>query len=506
MKIFLMIIFLTFILCTGNKTNLVAKENELKKIYRSPLSDRGWYSKNKQVLEKDFKKYLDQVKTKGLQNVMALILPHAGYVYSGQVTAYAIKEILNTKYSRIIILGPSHGTYMYNHASVPDFTHYKTPLGEVALDVDFIQNLLRFRYFKNNPKAHKQEHSVQIEIPFLQYAFENIKLVPVVVGDIDLKTAQKIGELLLKLIDEKTLVIASSDFTHYGPGFHYVPFKENIPENLKELDLGAFKFIEKKDLQGFKNYCSKTGITICGENPLSILISMLPENAKCHLLKYDTSGNLMKNWKPSVSYISGAFTGTWKRNKKMNEQKQNALSDFDKKTLLKLARETLEYYLLNKQIPVPEDLGITITPPMQEIMGAFVTLHKQGMLRGCIGEIFPSRALYKAVILHAVNSGTKDYRFPNVQKDELNKLVFEISALTAPYPVDSYNDIVLGKHGIVLEKHGRQSVFLPQVAPEQNWDLKTTLKHLSMKAGLPEDAWKEGTSFLVFEAIVFSEE
>jgi len=151
-------------------------------------------------------------------------------------------------------------------------------------------------------------------------------------------------------------------------------------------------------------------------------------------------------------------------------------------------------------------MGLDASSGMRETMGAFVTLHKHGQLRGCIGEIVPRRPLYEAVMDHAVNAALNDHRFPPVEAQELSDLHFEISALTPPKPVDSYQDIEVGRHGMTLEKHGRRAVFLPQVAPEQGWDIAETLTHLATKAGLPPDAWEEGASYTVFEAVVFGEE
>ena len=142
---------------------------------------------------------------------------------------------------------------------------------------------------------------------------------------------------------------------------------------------------------------------------------------------------------------------------------------------------------------------------MKQIMGAFVTLHENGKLRGCIGEIVPRRPLYVAAMAHAVNSALRDYRFSHVDIDEIPKLEFEISALTPSKPVKSCKGIVIGKHGMTIQKNGRSAVFLPQVAPEQGWNLEQTLTHLSMKAGLPPDAWKADAKFTVFEAIVFND-
>ena len=184
---------------------------------------------------------------------------------------------------------------------------------------------------------------------------------------------------------------------------------------------------------------------------------------------------------------------------------KSVLNENDKVNLLKLARETLVYYMSNGKFPTPEALKIEISVNMKNEMGVFVTLHKDGNLRGCIGEIFPSRSLYQAVMAQAVNSALRDHRFSQVKKDELSDIEFEISALTPPQEVSSYNDIVIGQDGMTLSKHGRSAVFLPQVAPEQGWDLDQTLTQLSMKAGLKPDSWKENAKFTVFQAIVFKE-
>ena len=190
----------------------------------------------------------------------------------------------------------------------------------------------------------------------------------------------------------------------------------------------------------------------------------------------------------------------------MEQKKEDLLSAADKKALLRLARGMIEHKLKTGNRATPEDLGVTITPAMKQVFGAFVTLHENGDLRGCIGEIFPRRPLCEAVMDQALNSAFEDPRFSPVVAAEVPKLHVEISALTPPVPVNSWQDIIIGKHGMVLSKNGRSAVFLPQVAPEQGWDLPTTLTHLSMKAGLPPDAWKEGASYVVFEAIVFHEE
>ncbi len=181
---------------------------------------------------------------------------------------------------------------------------------------------------------------------------------------------------------------------------------------------------------------------------------------------------------------------------------QFSLKEEEKKLLLKIARETLDSYVKNKQIPefeIPYDT-------LKTNAGAFVTLNKNHNLRGCIGYIMPVKPLYLTVIENAVNACSRDYRFPPVSPAELKDIHIEISVLSPPVEVESYNDIIIGEHGVILKKEGHQAVFLPQVAPEQGWDLATTLTHLSTKAGLPPDGWKKNASFEVFTAIVFKEE
>lgn len=189
----------------------------------------------------------------------------------------------------------------------------------------------------------------------------------------------------------------------------------------------------------------------------------------------------------------------------MADMERPALTDEDKRRLLRLARGSLEHYLRTGGTGRADALGVEVTPGMSAVMGAFVTLHKQGRLRGCIGEIHPRRALYEAVIEQAVNAGVNDMRFERVVPEELEEIDFEISALTPPHPIDAPEEIVIGKHGVILEKGGRRAVFLPQVAPEQGWGLEEMLEHLSLKAGLHPDAWREGAGFSVFEAVVFGE-
>ncbi len=473
----------------------------------SPLAGR-WYPADAKVLRRMLGEYIEKASPTNAGDVVALILPHAGYRYSGATAAWGVKMVAGRKFSRVVVMGPTHHFSMPGAASVPDVAAYVTPLGEVPLDTEMIARLRKHPEFVSRREVHAAEHSVQIEVPLLQMVLGKFNLVPIVAGQFDIAGARRLAKIILSCMDEKTLVVASSDFTHYGPNYGYVPFTENVAESLRRLDMGAFAFIRALDGTGLLEYVRRTGATICGRSPIAVLLEMLPRDATAHLLHYDTSGREMGDFRNSVSYLAVAFSGKWRIEtaaRKREEEKPVKLSDDEKKALLRLARGTITYYMENGRKPDVADLGITITPAMRAVMGAFVTLHENGQLRGCIGEIFPRRALYQAVMDRAIDAAVHDWRFRPVTKEEVPRLEIEISALTPPHRVGSYRDIVLGRHGIVLYKHGRSAVFLPQVAPEQGWDLATTLEHLSLKAGLDAEAWREGAQFDVFEANVFSE-
>jgi len=477
----------------------------VKVILRSSIAGT-WYSGDANTLSREIEGFFQKAEVKPINDVIALILPHAGYQYSGQTAVMAIKSI-GKEYKRIVIIGPSHRVYMEEVLSVPRATHYQTPLGQIQIDAEFINKLLQYPLFQNVPSAQEYEHSVQIQVPLLQYGQKNFKLVPIVAGNCSQDAIIKAGNILKGLVDEGTLVVASSDFVHYGSNYGYVPFKENIPEQIKKLDMGAYEYIAKLDSKGFLEYRERTGATICGSVPVAILLSMLSPDAKAELINYTTSGELMKDFSNSVSYFSIAFCGAWQKSTRNEPQSGLAeLTDEDKKKLLVLARKSILYALANRRVPEASELGVTLSDAMNIPRAAFVTLKKNSQLRGCIGDVFPQRPLFRSVLLNAINAGFNDRRFPPVTAAECNDIKIEISALTAPAPIASWKEIRIGIDGVVLNKDGQSALFLPQVAPEQGWDVTEMLANLSLKAGLPADGWKEGASFLVFQAVVFGEE
>jgi AmmeMemoRadiSam system protein B/AmmeMemoRadiSam system protein A len=477
-----------------------------KAILTSPLGQMGWHPADPNVLASQIDGFFQKADVQPADDVIALVSPHAGYAYSGQTAAFGVKTAKG-KYARLVVIGPTHQITMQDTLSVPRATHYQTPLGEIPLDTEFIDKLLQHPIFKDIRRAYVTEHSVFIQLPLLQRRFGNFKLVPIVSGRCSLQTVQQAASILKSLVDKDTLVVASSDFTHYGPNFNYVPFTENVPGELKKLDMGAYDYIARLDGSGLLQYCDKTGATICGRVPIAILLSMLPSDTKAELLNYATSGELTGDFSSSVSYLSAAFHGSWQQRTAAGSLPTgDTLTQQDKQILLKLARRTIEFYLQTGRVPSVEQFGVPITDAMKVQRAAFVTLKKNSDLRGCIGEVFPSQSLYKSVVVNAINASVNDWRFTPLVRNELAEVKIEISALTVPKPVSSYNQIRLGTDGIVIKKGGHTALFLPQVPGEQKWTLEETLTHLSAKAGLPPDGWMKGAEFLVFQADVFGEE
>ncbi len=490
-----------------------AREEEVdmkKAILESTLAG-SWYDADPVRLRSELEGYLRSAKVEEDPTLFAVIVPHAGYAYSGPCAAAGMKALAaRTDLERVVVVGFSHRIHMPGRASLPSReTHYRSPIGETPLDTEAIAGLMKNPLFTDRPETRRGENSVELQLPLLQAALagREWKLVPVTLGQLDDDARGQAAAALGGLMDGRTALVASSDFTHYGPNFGYVPFRTNVEANLRKLDGGAVEKILAGDADGFAAYCDRTGATICGQDPIGVLLRMLPEKFKARELAHDTSGRSTGDWENSVSYESIGFYGAGKAAKKPEAKAEGReLSDDDKKILLSLARKAIAQALKGKAPSDPEDLGVEPTPAMKQKMGGFVTLTTGGELRGCIGEIFPRRALADVVLDHAIDAAFNDPRFSPLTAKEFPGIHIEISALTPPVPVASYRDIEIGRHGMVIELGGRSAVFLPQVAPEQGWDLATTLTHLSYKAGLSGDAWKDPRArFTVFEAVIFHE-
>ncbi|MFA4943671.1 MAG: AmmeMemoRadiSam system protein B [Lentisphaeria bacterium] len=441
--------------------------------------------------------------------VRGVIVPHAGYVYSGATAgaAFARLRARAAEVKRVVVLAPSHHVG-FQGISIGDYAEFATPLGAMAVDVEGCARLAQAHpLISTRTDAHRDEHALEVQLPFIQAVLPGAKLVPVVCGQLDRDAFRELGRVLHdELWRPDTVWVASSDFTHYGRAFGYLPFTRDVPRRLKELDEGAIRLICGRDLAGFLAYLDTTGATICGSTPIGLLLAASAgEPVGVVQLAYSTSADLTHDYDHTVSYAAIAVHDAPAGAKAAAPAAAESFVAAEQSFLLTLARDAVDRRLRKEGPPTvdPERLA----PALRETRACFVTLTEKGTgsLRGCIGNLEASEPLWRNVLHNAVNAAFHDPRFPPVAAAELPRLQIEISVLTPARPIASLDEFVLGRHGIILSKGRAAAVFLPQVAPEQGWDKETTLTHLALKAGLPPDAWRRGASFEVFEAIVFGE-
>lgn len=240
--------------------------------------------------------------------VVALVEPHAGFDYSGEIAAAGFRCLEGSRFGRVLLIGPSHYVPFLG-AALPDADAYRTPLGPVPLDLPALDSVRGLEAIRTDNEAFRREHSLEAEIPFLQRLLEpGWRLCPVLIGGGSSgEVARAVARSLATLLEPGTLVVASSDFTHFGPRFGYEPFREEVEQKLRELDLGAVRLIEARDAEGLEAYLGRTGATVCGRDAIGVLLRMLPETASGALVAYDTSGRITGDWTHSVSYASIVF-------------------------------------------------------------------------------------------------------------------------------------------------------------------------------------------------------
>lgn len=458
-------------------------------------------------------------------NLLAIVSPHAGYMFSGQTAAFGysraqMQEKQFQKIQRVFLLGPSHYTG-FEGAALSDATAFQTPLGNLPVDLKTVEALCDFPLFRFMPEVHRKEHSLELQLPLIYKAFGPIEIVPIVIGQLeDEMETRLIGGALKRFLKDDDIVVVSSDFCHVGPRYQYQPFTANIKENVYRLDKEAFTYINRLDLEGFIDFRERTGATICGFHPLCVLMSILPDNSGGTVLNYATSqDSLVEDDENSVSYMAIALGGQsgkncrWLPDDEIPESNAPLTSE-ERQALLMVARESIAAAASKKTQPNNAELKKTF-PRFAHPRGVFVTLFKKTdnpshpeerrELRGCIGHIWPVRPLVDAVCENATGAAMRDYRFLPVTADDLDSLEIEISVLTPLKRIATYDEIVIGRDGVVLYKNGSQAVFLPHVAEQFGWNLEQTLTQLSLKAGLGETAWKQGARFDIFQTESFEE-
>lgn len=462
------------------------------------------------------------------QKPVALVVPHAGWNYSGPVAGTAFRLLRPGDFDRVVVMGPSHHQAFRGYA-IDDARAYRTPVGEVPLCAGVFASL-QGGEARPVPDAVGPEHSVEIELPFLQVALGRFCLVPILAGETDADMERAFAARLSKLDDGRTLFVFSSDFSHYGPRFDYQPFGALSPAvlpKIRAMNERAVALLAAVDASGFRGYLQETGNTICGRRDLETLLELLPRIAPkaraLTLAAYASSDIPGLKDDSAVAYTAMAFlreppvpaVATLTAPPRLEDAPPEtpALTDEAGTRLVKLARAALD-----SELRGTDDLQKALAAwpagrDQERRQGVFVTLDRtdpqeirtQGKLRGCIGQPEPTFPLYYGTAEAALDAALHDPRFEPVKAAELPRLSLEVTVLSPRRPIASYKEIKIGTHGVVLQKSGHAALFLPQVAPEQGWNVEQMLEALSEKAGLPKDAWREGATLSVFTGQVFPE-
>jgi len=430
------------------------------------------------------------------RRVEIAIAPHAGYPFSGPVAAYTYKAISRNHYKTIVVIGPSH-FYPFEGISVWPQGGFQTPLGVVPVDEDFATALLKENptEFHVLPQIFEREHSVEVELPFLQKTFKGFRIVPILMGDPDPEVCRDLAVALDKLIGDRhdVLILISSDMSHY--------YTYEVANKMDALTLDAIKAIDPKRF--FEGNVSRK-MEMCGFVPVTtaLIYAKIRGMKQVEVLKHANSGDTSGDKSRVVGYSSVIFY-----NNLLSDPPDDAgaaLNAAQRQELLKIARQGLETFVKTGKV-----VAITVKDArLNEVQGAFVTLTEQGKLRGCIGNIIGQEPLYETVRDMAIAAASQDPRFNPVKAAELKDIHLDISVLSQPRRVKDASEIQLGQHGVIVSRDGHQGVFLPQVAQETGWSKEEFLKQLcTQKAGLPAECWKDpDTDLYVFTADVFSED
>lgn len=473
---------------------------------RAPAVAGQFYPGEPEKLQAAVRTYLDSARGYSGETPLALLAPHAGYSYSAQVAADAFRPLIGADLDVVVILGTNHTVPPFSGAAIYP-GDYRTPLGTVSTDTAVVRDLLaESDLFSLNPEPHLREHSVEVLVPFVQTVLPRAKLVPIVVGTAEIDVCNRIGEVLARALQgRRALTAASSDLAHYPAYADAVASDREVLTAAAHLDPAAVKRAIAAQLAAGRPGLSTCA---CGEGPILAAISAARGLGARRgvVVSYANSGDaLIGDVQRVVGYGALIWTGEDAapdvRALELPEEGRASLTHTPeaRRLMRNWAVGVVRQYLQTGTLPLIR----TADPILNARQGAFVTWKKSGELRGCIGHLQPDRPLCRVVGMMALQAAFNDHRFPPIETDEFEELELEISVLSPVKPVNRPQDIVLGRDGVILSKAGRQAVFLPQVATEQNWNLPQTLENLCRKAGLPPDAWQSGCELSVFQAEVF---
>jgi hypothetical protein len=452
---------------------------------REPVVAGFFYDASPEALSQRIEGYLQSLgespQIRG--EILGLIVPHAGYVYSGRVAASAYRLIRGKDYEAVIIIGPSHH-YPFRGCSIYPRGGYKTPLGVAQIDEALAAKLSQASGYGFIAEAHRQEHSIEVQVPFIQKTLPQAKIVPVVTGLPTQKTMITLASSLSKAIgSRKVLIVASTDLSHFFP-----------KEKANQIDAQTISLIQSFKSHTIIRKLERRENIMCGGGPVVSLLLYAKDKkkAKVNIIRYADSSEAGSGEDRVVGYLAAAVL-------EESLPPEFALNLEEKQELLQLARSSIETFLLKEKILHYQPKN----PKFLERKGAFVTLKKKGRLRGCIGFIRPYLPLYQTVIQAAIYAACKDQRFSPLSQPELRNIEIEISILSPLEKVDNPRLVEVGKHGLLICKGERDGLLLPQVPVENHWSRETFLQQACLKANLPPNAWKKGADIFIFEALVF---
>ena len=472
-------------------------EVEAMSSVREPFVAGRFYPDDPNALREMIQEYLSRVNGIPTQGrIVAMMAPHAGYIYSGPVAAWAYNQVKGQSFDTVVVISPSHHQ-SFRGVSVMSEGAYRTPLGLVPIDDERGQKLLSAHdLIQEIPEVHGPEHALEVQLPFLQEVLQgDWKLIPVIIGTQNLGTARILAEALQSSLEGcNALVVASSDLSHHHDAYE-----------AEAMDRSALLFMQNVNPEGLWELIQDRKVEACGVGPILVAL-MIARQAGINegmLLKYAHSGDVTGD----RSQVVGCAALIWATQASRDGKEESAvgvdlgLTDEERRTLKEIAHTTIQCRLEGK--PPPHSFE-GITPILEEPRGAFVTLEKQGQLRGCIGLIEAIKPLHQTVQEMAEAAAFRDPRFPSLRLEEWSDVDIEISVLTPLREIQDVSEIQVGTHGICIVKGPYRGLLLPQVATDHNWDRNTFLGHTCIKAGLPNDAWKEpGVKIYIFSSDVF---
>ena len=428
----------------------------------------------------------------------AVIVPHAGYVFSGEVAASAFNRIPKRHpYKRIFLLGPSHRVG-FSGASVDTMYAYaETPLGRVAIDIETGKELLKTASFTCRNDAHDREHCLEVQLPFLQMMYEEVPpIVPMVIGAQRLEILEDIADSLEPYFNEENLFVISSDFSHY-PSYKDAQASDLYLANAIEQGgleefLKALRYIRKMDFTG-------QDTAACGACAIAVLLSMMDTRGRDRFdvdhVMYRNSGDSPYGDKDRVVGYNSIVIS---RNQKTDDHLFH-FTDDEKKGMIAAARSAIYSALRMDYDGDATPVGIL----KEKGYGVFVTLHLNGRLRGCIGRFTSSDSLFETIQDMARSAAFSDPRFPSLSRSEAPRVEIEVSVLSPLKRISSVDEFKLGRDGIYMIKGSRHGTFLPQVATETGWSTEEFLGHCAQdKAGIGYYGWKDAELYTYQTEIV----